>query len=388
MSSTIPPTYYFSGINFNPSFYDTVESSGLTQGEANLLYLKKTVPDTATSIETFSAGIISPSVDSSGTNNPISIGASQTTGVLNIGTGVRTTGLNGGAINIGNFGSTAGPINIGTSNTAITISGLVHQNGAINSLNSTSGTMRLGFTQTTGTIEVGNGTTRGLGNFGGVINIGNASTYSFPINIGNCASTNCQTNIGNLNVTNATKTATLTTNSIDTTTAGNLTIGGTNCSGVSFADNIALTLTSDLTLGTGQIYLGNCAALRSAGALGRINVNGFGVVYTFSSVNTTTIWSKADLGVGVWLGIVRLNVTSSATTSMITIGMGPSANSYSYGKTYYPTNGLTQFTIEMTVFFTNLLASYGINLCGFATFTGAAPTVNVTDSMMNFVRIA
>ena len=45
--------------------------------------------------------------------NNLSLGNSQTTGILNIGTGTRTTGGNGGAINIGTGGSITAPINIG-----------------------------------------------------------------------------------------------------------------------------------------------------------------------------------------------------------------------------------------------------------------------------------
>ena len=59
MSSQPTPTYNFSGIDYNSSFFNKVKtsSSGLTQTQANALYLQKTVPDTATSLETFSAGI-------------------------------------------------------------------------------------------------------------------------------------------------------------------------------------------------------------------------------------------------------------------------------------------------------------------------------------------
>ena len=59
MSSQPTPTYNFSGIDYNSSFFNKVKtsSSGLTQTQANALYLQKTVADTATSLETFSGGI-------------------------------------------------------------------------------------------------------------------------------------------------------------------------------------------------------------------------------------------------------------------------------------------------------------------------------------------
>ncbi len=149
-----------------------------------------------------------------------------------------------------------------------------------------------------------------------------------------------------------------------------------------------MALTSDLTLTTGQIYPGNCASARAIGALGRISANGFGIAKDFTSVATTTIWSQGNFGIGVWLATIRLNITSSATTSMIYLGLGPSTGSYTHGKTYYATNGQTSFSVDLTCVFTNFLATTGVNLCGYANFTGVAPTINVVDSVINFVRIA
>jgi hypothetical protein len=67
MSEVInPPDYYFTGINFNPAFY-AEDAGGLTQSLANTLYLRKTVPDTATAQETFTSGIITPTINSTST---------------------------------------------------------------------------------------------------------------------------------------------------------------------------------------------------------------------------------------------------------------------------------------------------------------------------------
>jgi hypothetical protein len=168
--------------------------------------------------------------------------------------------------------------------------------------------LRLGWSQTTGSIEVGNGTTRGLVSGGG-INIGNASTNNFPINIGNCALATCQTNIGNLNVTTALlspkldanavplvigqglssettlgiaakklsifgaatsqidllgggiKCGTLASNFIDCNSAGGtLSIGGTNCASVQFSDSIqACTFTGSITKGAPTIMTAGSA---------------------------------------------------------------------------------------------------------------------------------
>ena len=40
MSSYPPPLYSFSGLNFNPTIFETIDT--FTQDEANLIYLKKT----------------------------------------------------------------------------------------------------------------------------------------------------------------------------------------------------------------------------------------------------------------------------------------------------------------------------------------------------------
>jgi hypothetical protein len=62
MSEVInPPDYYFDGVNFNPAFYAN-DTGGFTEAQANALYLKKTVADTATALETFNAGIKTNSI--------------------------------------------------------------------------------------------------------------------------------------------------------------------------------------------------------------------------------------------------------------------------------------------------------------------------------------
>jgi len=132
MSSSNPPYPNFNGITYNRSFFPTTTSGGLSQGQANLLYLKKTEADTASVLETFSGGITvsttaninpllnaaggvaSSNYDSSGASVIINLGTAQTSGVLNIGTGNRTTALAGGGINIGSSLGT-NPITIDTS---------------------------------------------------------------------------------------------------------------------------------------------------------------------------------------------------------------------------------------------------------------------------------
>lgn len=85
MSIEQPPTYWFPNINFNPSFYEIPTGSGLSQAQANTLYLRKTVPDTAIAVETFNAGInanalstFNADVNIVGTGNDLVITNSQT----------------------------------------------------------------------------------------------------------------------------------------------------------------------------------------------------------------------------------------------------------------------------------------------------------------------
>ena len=64
MSSANAPYPYFNGITYNSSFFSSSSSSstGLTQEQANSLYLRKTTTDTATALETFSGGISSTTI--------------------------------------------------------------------------------------------------------------------------------------------------------------------------------------------------------------------------------------------------------------------------------------------------------------------------------------
>lgn len=56
MSSYLPPTYYFNGIDFNNNYFLST-SSGLTTATADARYLIKVANDTATGTESFSNGV-------------------------------------------------------------------------------------------------------------------------------------------------------------------------------------------------------------------------------------------------------------------------------------------------------------------------------------------
>ena len=121
MTSQTPPYPYFDGIVYNPSFFSSSSSStssgGLTQTQANLLYLRKTTADTATVLETFSSGISSPAIDALSSSSSIDIWTDTT---------------RSGSVNIGNGAGSIGGINIGASTNTTTINGiLVGKNGCL-----------------------------------------------------------------------------------------------------------------------------------------------------------------------------------------------------------------------------------------------------------------
>jgi hypothetical protein len=56
MSAFPPPNIYFNGIIYDSDYFTQSSSgSGLTKAQANALYLRKTISDTATAEETFNA---------------------------------------------------------------------------------------------------------------------------------------------------------------------------------------------------------------------------------------------------------------------------------------------------------------------------------------------
>ena len=103
MSSDNPPYPYYPNIPYNPSFFTSDSGTGFTEAQANTLYLKKTVPDTATAQETFNAGITTPTITSTGA---MQIGPSS--GALTIGP------PNNATMNIGNNSSVDLNVGIGS----------------------------------------------------------------------------------------------------------------------------------------------------------------------------------------------------------------------------------------------------------------------------------
>jgi hypothetical protein len=133
MTEAKPPEFYFDGIVFNTQYFkDESDTIGFTQDESDARYLRKKTPDTASALQTFSAGlnfsgeINGPTIvcttmkcnnyQSTSINQPLTLGNNQTnTGAtLAIGCNVARTGN----INIANT-QTTGTANIVIGSTAL-----------------------------------------------------------------------------------------------------------------------------------------------------------------------------------------------------------------------------------------------------------------------------
>lgn len=369
MSSSNPPYPNFNGITYNSSFFPT-ESSALTQGQANLLYLRKKTADTATALETFNAGIntttlsASGSVDitgglivtgestltagiltdtinsltaassmSFGSDNPsrtgnTNIGASNVNTKIFIDTSSTANTNNNPAISIGTSTSQK-TIKIGNSadatSSSVHLSQLDIKGTQLNNIVNTTGNVDIATLQTTGILNIGSAVRTGTG----VINIGTLSRA--PINIGTSATaigtsivtiggTNTGTTIGGtLGITGiTTASGGLLTNTIDTTAVGTLTIGGTNCNAITFSDSVGATTF------TGTI---NVAAITSATAGSNLALGGTqtGGVIQIGAGSTRT--GAINLGSGTNTGAISLltttgdiNIGSEQTTGDIFIG--------------------------------------------------------------------
>jgi hypothetical protein len=129
-----PPSFYFSGINFNPAFYTGTTSSGggLTQTQANDLYLRKTVADTATVLETFTGGIKTNTIDGLTTTSAMTLGSNLVGGgYVSIGSSpsvvnIKTDASSSGNVNIMNGSLSGGSVNIGSAGTYTSLDGSVY----------------------------------------------------------------------------------------------------------------------------------------------------------------------------------------------------------------------------------------------------------------------
>ena len=250
MASSDPPSPYFNGIIYNPSFF---ESSGtaLTTAEANNLYLRKTTTDTATALETFTAGISTNSIAPYNVATTTNLFDTLTSGVLNI----ATNALRSGKTNIGYYSTTD---DAELSLTGGTGGAYLASYGSL-TLASSSLIQMGSYPTKTSEIRIGYWPTS-VATMDGAINIGTLNTLtSSPTNIyagiggiqlsavGDVSLTSSTGSIKNNSDTYISSGRKLFTNAIDTATAGLLTLGGANCTGITFSNSI-----QSFTLGANQ----------------------------------------------------------------------------------------------------------------------------------------
>jgi hypothetical protein len=164
MSSFPPPYPYFNGIIYDQAFFNQTSSSGLTLSQANAKYLQKTIPDTASALETFSAGIKADTINPTTTSGTIQIGQTATNTNVEVAAQVsRSTVLHlgdgntsSGAIHIGNGNNSSNNINILNGNyAAFQTAGTVNILSGAYASGSFGGNMNL-FTGSRGTLTIGN----------------------------------------------------------------------------------------------------------------------------------------------------------------------------------------------------------------------------------------
>ena len=339
MTALPPPTYYFNGITFNSAFYNSSSSGGLTQAQANALYLQKTTADTATVLETFSGGINTTAVDVTSTGT-LALGNLRSTGV-NIGVG------NAGTINIGGANTTSIALTgVATTSGSLTSSGTVRGSSIIApSHDSPAGTttLTIGGTNATGTINVG-----GSG-INPTINLKSTSIYvggasgatvdsyaATAFNIG--TSTATAVNIGANGYNTTIKGNLLTLSTIDTTligsnynflsslTTGSLSIasGQTNGS-LNIGNGTGRSSVGGINIGTGStavvpIAIGGSASNTTIGGNATIqgNLQANSNIYTPVGVDSISLGGTLRFGNNLENGSIIIG--PSLTTGSISIG--------------------------------------------------------------------
>lgn len=331
MTAVQPPTYYFSGINFNSAYYTTTSSgSGLTQAQANALYLQKTTPDIATALETFTSGIATNSLNTTSASSALTIGNSTNTGTITIAT-INTGNTNASpAISIGaDAGSKTIKINNNTN--SVHCSGLDLAGSGLNNITNTTGNVDIANLQTSGVLTIGNQASRS-----GAIYIGNGATSTAPVYI--CGGSNTCTVNG-----------TLTTPTIDSIGAtSTLTIAPTNATTINIgtaASNFYLkpTYTWFGTSGAGAFLDSYLVGPLTLGAL-----NASSITLGKNSVPTTIA--------GALTSTLSVNTPSVDSTGILSLGANNSTTAITIGR------GSTQVvTINGSVSIANALKTPSID---------------------------
>ena len=296
----LPPTYYFSGITFNPSFYQSSTGDYLTLATAKSNFL--TYP-TAQGTETIS-NLLTTSIETSTPTTAFNLLSTQT-GNVNIAN--TTTGTTGQTIKIG--ASTLTSVHCGS---------IDHKGTAINnSVAPALGDINICDLQTSGNLNIGTGTRLTTGN-GGAINIGGGLNAANPINIGSVNAVVSASPI-NLNTSTAASGAVNIGSSSSTTNIkGTSTLTGnvTATTGIKTAYIESTVTTTDLELAAAQsggvLYIGT--GPRSSG--GEINIG--------TGANTSNNLYIGHKGTTVSSQVVRINTSTGLGVGSTVIGSATS----------------------------------------------------------------
>jgi hypothetical protein len=312
MASYFPPTEDLP--IFDNEVFDASNSDAqtLTIAKANLLYLRKTVADTATALETFNAGILSSSLESLTPTSDLNIAATQTTGDVNI-------------ANNASRGSTA----------SVNISSGVNNSSAMAIMNGTNnnGSLAIRTGGGAGLTTIHTGTTTGsvtIGSNNNVTNL-NSSTINFTRNQSGVNPTfiECVTTTSTIQLDFHNNSA----NSIDYDSriiafGGTASAGGGSLELVATNTNISLTTAGAVNIMNNLASTGTVNIATGAGGSARVNIgNGSttGIINIGNTLNNVNIFSNSlELGTSTKALTVntpiRINYLPSALTLSSQIG--------------------------------------------------------------------
>jgi hypothetical protein len=303
MSSYAPPSYVVS--IYNPAYF-TTSSGGLTLAQATAQFLNKNSADTASALETFTAGIATNSIATTSLASNMTIGSSSNTGTITIATTNTGNTDTNPAISIGADAGTK-TIKINNNSNSVHCSSVDLQGSSINNITATTGALSVGDGQTDGILNIGTGTRTATG----VVNIANAASNACAINVMNGNTTSGSVNIAT--GTGLTQTTTVNIGSGNTT--GAVTIGN---SGNTVQINGGLTMgnSRNITLQSNSFY----SAPTADTMLGGVTVGTFNT--PSSSFSAAKDVATITLLKGSYLIFWSFNATwtSIPTTQYLTVG--------------------------------------------------------------------
>jgi hypothetical protein len=312
MSIDDPPLY--SGIQYNSAFF-VEDTGGLSEAQANSLYLRKTVTDTATALETFNSGVATASVTSTSSSTNMTIGSNLApTQTLTLGS-TGTITVNNGTLQSQSLApvapasnliigatSTAG-INIGNAGVSTTnLYGTV-QAGTIDAF-TTTGTLNLGQNLVGGTLNVATGSNNdvnvGIGNRTIAV-VHNYSDGNNAVAGSNVHLNNGTNNLSNTNIHNGASSAGIVNigNGVSSTTAVSIATRGStstnavrigNVSNTTYLDSDIITLGALGLTGSGAISL--ATGTNTAGAqvsIGSTSLTAVNIKGGQTNIETTTL---------------------------------------------------------------------------------------------------